>query len=104
MADSNEIIVHDFENGERIYGSGLPLYSECEPTRYARADLVPHWLPMETAPEFEDVLVSVSDTVSIGYSKGNIGWFCSTSGKRYHGSPDGWQPLPSPAAKLEDAK
>ena len=25
---------------------------------YVRADIVPHWLAAETAPEFEDVLVS----------------------------------------------
>ena len=74
------------------------------PTRYVRDDLVPDWLPMDTAPNFEDVLVSVSDMVSIGYRKGDIGWFCSTTGQKYHGSPDGWQPLPSPAAKTEEVK
>ena len=72
--------------------------------RYVRGDLVPHWLPMETAPKFQDVLVSVSDMVSIGYRKNDIGWFCSVSGVKYYGPPDGWQPLPSPAAKTEEGK
>ena len=39
MADSNEIIVHDFENGEPIFVSGIPLYEECIPVRYVRANI-----------------------------------------------------------------
>ena len=59
---------------------------------------------METAPRFEDVLVSVDAFVSIGYRKRaeDSGWFCSTTGRKFYGSLDGWQPLPRPARTKRD--
>lgn len=84
-----------------------PSRSGGEVQMFVRADLVPQWLPMETAPRFEDVLVSVNAFVSIGYRKRaeDSGWFCSTTGRKLNGPPpDGWQPLPRPAAKPVEAK
>ena len=61
------------------------------------------WQPIETAPDFEDVLVSVSGMVAIGHRRRDIGWFCSTTGSKYHGSTDGWQPLPAAATPTPPA-
>ena len=38
MADPKEILLHDFENGEPVFVSGIPPYTESEPVRYVLGD------------------------------------------------------------------
>lgn len=64
---------------------------------YIRADLVPQWMPIETAPrDGARVLVYSENCIAIaGYSTDYNSWCENYYDNLWH-DPTHWQPLPSP--------
>lgn len=62
-------------------------------TEYIRADLVPQWQPIETAPLGADVLTwDGNDCAVLFWSKFNKCWTCGDPKRKY--APTHWMPLP----------
>ena len=69
-----------------------------EGTEYIRADLVPQWQPIETAPrhDLETLILYSSEGVQIGWFSAFHKCWLTTEGKDVWAEPTHWMPLPTP--------
>ena len=67
-------------------------------TKYIRADLVPGWQPIETAPCDKKVLITdgIESPTTAKCSFANANWYEWDSGECLYDWPEYWQPLPEP--------
>ena len=98
MAEAPERVRVDDEGNAWVDGLQVNCKARpMRPTRYVRADLVPHWQPIETAPEMQAVLTwSKRDGRVIGVNTGEE-WLMASDVKV--DPPTMWQPLPAPPAQ-----
>lgn len=69
---------------------------------YIRADLVPQWQPIETAPkhDLETLILYSSEGVQIGWFSAFHKCWLTTEGKDVWAEPTHWMPLPTPPADM----
>lgn len=67
-------------------------------TEYIRADLVPQWQPIETAPkhDLETLILYSSEGLQIGWFSAFHKCWLTTEGKDVWAEPTHWMPLPTP--------
>ena len=65
---------------------------------YIRADLVPQWQPIETAPkhDLETLILYSSEGVQMGWFSAFHKCWLTTEGKDVWAEPTHWMPLPEP--------
>lgn len=85
----------------------IPIFPQIE-TKYIRADLVPQWHPIETAPKPSGQVILATPRNLGGYDVVNGHWFRTENKWVYdcHFAPDRqpthWMPLPQPPQEKED--
>lgn len=94
------------KDGDRNFGGHkIPLVSDGDiwadypnTTEYIRADLVPQWQPIETAPkhDLETLILYSSEGVQIGWFSAFHKCWLTTEGKDVWAEPTHWMPLPEP--------
>lgn len=85
---------------DRIWANECGDWQDCsdgDNEEYIRADLVPQWMPIETAPrDGTRILVYSENCIAIaGYSTDYNSWCENYYDNLWH-DPTHWQPLPSP--------
>jgi hypothetical protein len=99
MIEAPERSYIDWTHDGEGFAGDVTHYSEHLGPEYIRADLVPKWQPIETAPR-QDQILFTSNKVDGWFEMGRVdvfGGYCSGFGcHSLEHNPTHWMPLPSP--------